>query len=139
VTDFEMVSVFTDLVSTLWTVFATYVSIIFAFLVVSYLASRTLQPVIVAIIVSLYTLVAAWAIWALNRSATLLVAVAGEMKRNVADGSSALDWHPAAQSPDFLIAVVPALVTIIALLAYFGSLFFFYYERKYPAISDSND
>ena len=137
-TDFELVSVFMGLVSTLWSIFASYVSIVFAFLVVSYLASRTLKPVIVLIVVSLYTLVAVWAIWALNRNATTLVAVVGEMKRKVAEGNSSLDWHPAAQAPDFLLAVVPLLVTIIGLLAYFGSVFFLYYHRKYSETQAAN-
>lgn len=132
-TDYEMLSILIEFASTIWTVFATYVSIVFAFLVVSYLVSSKLKPELISIVVALYTLVALWASWVLNRGSASLVALVAEMKRSIQDGTSSLGWHPAAATPDFLLAVIPVLVTLVALLAYIGSLVFFYYQRKNPA------
>ena len=40
--DFEMLSALTESINTLWTIFSIYVSIVFAFLVASYLAAGRL-------------------------------------------------------------------------------------------------
>lgn len=128
-----MLSVFMEIVNAIWTVFATYVSVVFAFLVVSYMVAGKLKPAIVSIIVALYTLVALWATWALNRGAASLTALVSEMKRNIAAGASSLSWHPATHTPDFLLTMIPVIVTFVVLLAYAGSLIFFCYQRRNPA------
>ena len=117
----------------MWGVFATYVSIIFAFLVASYIASSKLRPAIVSIVITLFTLVALWATWALNRGSVSAMAVVKEVKRGVQDGTSSLGWHPITGMPDSLLDIIPVIVTSVALLAYFGSLVFFFYQRKHPA------
>ena len=129
-TDFEMITVFMELVSTLWTVFATYVSIVFAFLVVSFMASGKLRSGLVSIVIFLYSLVSLWALWAMNRGSVSLVGAAREMKRQIQDGSSSLGWHPAANTPEFVLAIIPFVVTLVGLLAYGGSLLFFFYQRR---------
>lgn len=132
-TDSELLSAFMVAVETLWLIFSTYVSIVFAFLVVSYLVANRLQRSLAAISVALYTLVALWSAWALSRSSMSVTAVAAEMKARAQDGTSSIDWHPAANTPDVLISAIPLLITLIAVLAYIGSVFFFYIQRKSPS------
>jgi len=56
-TDHELLSTFIEFTNTLWTIFATYVSIVFAFLVAAYLVSSRLTPKVVSLVITLYSLV----------------------------------------------------------------------------------
>ena len=129
-TDFEMVSLLDQFISTTWSIFATYVSIVFSFLVVSYLVSNKLTPKIVYLVITLYTLVALWAVWGLNRTSANLGAALAEIRRQVQAGTSSLAWLPAAAVPDFIAAAVPIVVTGVAVIAYVGSIFFFMHQRN---------
>ena len=128
--DYELLDVFMMAVETLWIIFSTYVSIVFAFLVVSFLVAGKLQRSLAVIVIALYTLVVAWAVWAMSRGSASVAAIAGQMKLHAQDGSSSLGWHPAANTPDFVIWAIPVVITLIAFLAYIGSLFFFYIQRQ---------
>ena len=128
--DYELLSVFMYSVETLWTVFSTFISVVFAFLVVSYLAADKLQKSLAAIVMALYTLVVLWATWALSRTSASVSAAAGEMKARVQDGGSTLGWHPATHTPEFVIDAIPVVITLIAILSYIGSVFFFYVQRR---------
>lgn len=131
--DYELISVFITSVDALWVVFSTFVTVVFAFLVVSYLVASKLRRSLAAIVMALYTLVALWAAWAMSRGSASVTAIAAEMKLRVQDGTSSLDWHPAANTPDFLISAIPIVITLIALLTYVGSVFFFYIQRKHAS------
>ena len=129
-TDFEMISVTFEMINTLWTIFGIYVSIVFAFLVVSYLAASQLASRLVAIVITLYTLVALWSFWGLNRSAATLSSAIAEIQRAVTEDRSTLAWYPGASIPEFMLTVIPLLVTAIAVIAYAGSIAFFFHQRK---------
>jgi hypothetical protein len=129
-TDYEILSALNASISTLWTIFATYVSIVFAFLVAGYLTASELASRIVWVVVTVYTLVALWAIFGLNRTAASLIATSFEIKRAVLESGSSLGWHPIVKTPDLFLRGVPILVTAIAVAAYVGSMVFFFYERK---------
>ena len=135
-TDFELVSMLNDFINTTWFIFATYVSIVFAFLVVSYLASDKLAPRIVSIVIALYTLVALWAIWGLNRTSANLGASIAEIKQQVQAGASSLAWLPVASVPDFIVAAIPLVVTALAVIAYAGSIVFFVHQKRTGAAND---
>ena len=129
-TDYELVSLLIEFINTTWVIFATYVSIVFAFLVAGYFVSEKLAPKMISLVVSLYTLVALWSVFALNRNVVAIGAAADEIKRVLLEGDSTLDWVPVAATPDFLTPVIPILVTGLAIVAYAGSIFFFFYQRK---------
>ncbi len=129
-TDFELLSVFIEFINTTWTIFATYVSIVFAFLVAGYLVANALSAKIVSLVVTLYSLVAFWSVWALNRNVTAISATSRKMKEGILSGESSLDWFPMALAPEYLYVALPVLVTLIAVVAYAGSIFFFFYQRK---------
>ena len=129
-TDYEIVSVFNEFVSTTWSIFATYVSIIFAFLVASYLVASKLVPRIVAVVIVLFTLVSFWAVWGLNRTAANLVASIAEIKRRVQQDGASLGWLPATSIPDAMLHAIPFLITTVAVVAFAGSVVFFFHQRK---------
>ena len=129
-TDYELVSVLIEFINTTWAIFATYVSIVFAFLVAGYFVANKLAPKMILVVVTLYTLVALWSVFALNRNVVAIGAAAEEIRRAVQEGNSTLSWVPAATTPEFLAPVVPFMVTGLAIVAYVGSIFFFFYQRK---------
>ena len=65
-TDAELLSTFSSFVNTSWMIFTAYVSIIFAYLVAGYLISSKLGSKMVILVSTIYTLVAMWAIFAIN-------------------------------------------------------------------------
>ena len=129
-TDYELLSIFIEFINTTWAIFATYVSIVFAFLVAGYLVSKKLSSTIVSIVVTLYTLVAFWSVFALNRNVIAIGATVAEINRAVQEGESSLGWVPGVAAADFMTPLIPALVTGLAVVAYVGSIFFFFYQRN---------
>ena len=129
-TDYELLSIFIEFINTTWMIFATYVSIVFAFLIAGYLVARKLTPGIISLVVTLYTLVAVWSIFALNRNVVSISATAAELNRAVQEGDSSLGWLPAIESAELMTVLVPALVTGLGIVAYLGSIFFFFYQRN---------
>ncbi|MDA1371637.1 MAG: hypothetical protein O2971_12875 [Proteobacteria bacterium] len=132
-TDFELLTIFIEFINTTWTIFATYVSIVFAFLIAGYLVAKNLSAIIVSLVVTLYSLVAFWSVWALNRNVVAISATSREMKEGILSGQSSLGWFPMASAPEYLFVALPALVTLIAVVAYAGSIFFFFYQRKHDS------
>ncbi len=130
-TDYEMLSTVIEIVNALWAIFATYVSIVFAFLVASYLVADKLAPKIVSIVITLYTLVALWSVFGLNRISATASGMAFEIKRAVLEAGSSLGWHPIVGTPDQLFSAIPVFVTTVALVAYVGSIVFFFHQRKF--------
>ena len=129
-TDFELLTILIEFINTTWMIFATYVSIVFAFLIVGYLVAKKLTPKIISLVITLYTLVALWSVFALNRNVVSIGAAAAEINRAVQEGDSSLGWVPASAALDFMAPVIPVLVTGLAIVAYIGSILFFFYQRR---------
>lgn len=132
-TEHELITIFIEFVNTTWTIFGTYVSIVFAFIVASYLAAGRLSSIVVWLVITLYTLVAAWSVWGISMNATAISATVGEMKRRSLDESSSLDWLPILGLPDYMLPVIPILITSLAAVVYIGSIVFFFYQRRYAS------
>ena len=129
-TDYEMFEALTETISNLWTIFAVYVSIVFAFLVAGHLAARQLTARIVVLVISLYTLVAMWTLYGLNRTAATIAAVSAEIQRTVLESGSSLGWLPVMAASDTTIAAFPLVILGIGLAIYIGSMVFFFNEQK---------
>jgi len=130
-----MFSALSESINTLWTIFSIYVSIVFAFLVASYLVAGNLARTLASIIITLYTLVALWSLFGLNRTAATVVAIIFEIKRAVLETNSSLAWHPAVSTPNQIFSAYPAFITALALVAYVGSIFFFFQQRRLKSIN----
>jgi len=128
-TDYELLSVFIAFTNTVWLIFAAYVSIVFAFIVAAYLVANRLSPQVVRLVIALYSAVSIWSIWAIRQNAVAIAATAQEMKRVVAESGSSLSWVPQLGIPESMIPVIPWLITLVAAVAYIGSIFFFFYQR----------
>lgn len=135
--DHELLNTFIAFTNTLWMIFATYVSIVFAFIVAAYLVAGRLTSILVSLVVTLYSLVSIWSVWAIGQNANAVAATAREMKRLVAASQSTLGWVPQVSIPDYMIPILPKMITGIAFVAYIGSIVFFYYQRKIAWSRDS--
>ena len=133
-TDYELVSAMTDSLNLLWTIFATYVSIVFAFLVASYLVARKLAVGIVWLVLTLYSVVSVWAMFGLNRTTSTVIGLATEIKRMALDPGSTLGWHTAASTPDAVFSIIAAVNGSVGLIAYAGSIVFFFHRRHSRSI-----
>ena len=133
-TDYEIVSALTDSLTLLWTIFATYVSIVFAFLVASYLVARKLASGIVWLVLTLYTVVSVWAVFGLSRTSSTVIGLASEIKRMALEPGSTLGWHTAVSTPDVLFSVIVTVNGSVGLIAYVGSIVFFFHQRHSKSI-----
>lgn len=129
-TDYEMISAFSEIWSTAWAVFAVYITVTFAFLVTGYVVAKQLAPKIVRLILILYTVVAIWCFAGVERFARNGVNLGFEIKSSVQLGESGLAWTTMANEPDFMLSAVPILIWAIFLATYAGSVYFFFYQRN---------
>ena len=130
-TDYEMISTFTEFWNLVWVIFAAYVSITFAFLVVGYLISKKLASRMVGLVVGLYTLVALWCMVGINRFVTNAINLANEIKRVVEAGDSSLNWSVIVNQPDLVPTIVPILVMTVVVAGYVAAVVFFFHQRKF--------
>ena len=128
-TDYELLTIFIEFVNTTWMIFATYVSIVFAFIVASHLVASQLTSRVVSLVITLYTVVAVWSVWGISMNAISISATAGEMKRRLLEDSSSLSWLHLLEMPDFMRSIMPFLITLLAFVVYVGSIVFFFSQR----------
>jgi pheromone shutdown protein TraB len=133
--DADLLNAFTNFVNTSWMIFTAYVSVVFAYLVAGYLVSSKLGSNMALLVSTIYTLVATWAIFAINTNLQSISATAREIRRVVEEGESTLGWLPIVDIPDFLDTTMPVIVTFITVGAYVGSILFFYYQRNHNSES----
>ena len=129
-TDYELVSLLTESIMLLWQIFATYVSIVFAFLVATYLVSHKLAAKMVSTVIALYTLVVAWSLFGISRTSATVIALANEIKLSVLQGNASLAWHPVVSTPDLALTFIQFLNNGVAVFAYVASIIFFFHQRS---------
>jgi hypothetical protein len=137
-TDYELLTIFIEFVNTLWIIFATYVSIVFAFIIVSHLVASRLTSRVVSLVITLYTLVAVWSVWGIRQNSISISATVGEMNRRLLEESSTLGWLPILEMPDFVRSIIPNLITLVTFVVYAGSIVFFFYQRQVERHSDTS-
>ena len=138
-TDYELLTVIIEFINIVWAIFATYVSIVFAFIVASHLVAKKLTPRVVSLVITLYTLVALWAVWGISMNAFAISATAAEMKRRLVEESSSLGWLPMLEMPDIMRSTIPFLITLLGILVYVGSIIFFFYQRRAEQPSETSE
>ena len=138
-TDYELLTTLIEFINIVWTIFATYVSIVFAFIVASHLVAKKLTPRVVSLVITLYTLVALWSVWGISMNAFAISATAGELKRRLLEDNSSLGWLPLLEMPDFMRSTVAYLIMLLVFVVYVGSIIFFFYQRRVEPPSRSSE
>jgi len=137
-TDYELLTIFIEFVNTVWMIFATFVSVVFAFIVASHLVASQLTSRVVSLVITLYTLVAVWSMWGIRQNAIAISATTGEMDRRVLEDNSSLGWLPILEMPDFMRSIIPELITLLTFVVYAGSIVFFFYQRRVKRPSETS-
>ncbi len=129
--EYEMASLFFQVVETAHAAIANYLTVVFAVLVVSYFVAQKIERTSLIFLIVVYSV---FSIGMINEIFSLysdLIRLGWEMAVQFDAENSALSWLGMASSnasgPQWAI---PIIVTIACGLAYVGSLFFFYQIRK---------
>ena len=130
--EYELVDTFYTIASLLDQLIGSFVTLLFAFLVASYLVSSKLNRKMVTIVVALYSFMALrYTILYLNVSDDM-IALAEQITEFRLRGSSSLDWMVIGDG----LSVMHYTQTIAMFLSFAASLVFFFYTRHYTAVND---
>jgi len=132
-TDFEMSYLVLEQVSIAFTVLATYVSIVFAFLVAGYLVAHKLASSMVAILITLFTMISMMVAGIAVRAGRGISGLEEEIRRAVAEGRSSLSWNASALADSggsAMSTLIPLIFASIIIIAYIGALWFFFHQRQ---------
>ena len=120
--------IFNEYNNTMINFFSVYLSIVTAFLIVTYLVGAKLEKVVAVILVFLYCLASFWLILAVIAHFMTMTAHVHNMREAINQGID-FSYHFAAgrQGMETLFAI---LVIATPIAGYLVSLYFFYYTRK---------
>ncbi len=128
--DFEIVTLFNDLLNTSFARLSDFMVGLFALLITAYVAGRELSSRMAGLVILLYTLFSIATIVAAIASTHRFALAAGLVRRAGArDGSELSALFPMLPSPE----VVTPVITLLLLGAYVGGLSFFLLARRRPA------
>ena len=131
-TDFEMMSLVEAQVNTCLTLMTVHFSVVFAFIVASFMAAGKLSRALAIVAIALFTLVTgffALLVYGVLADATMLMAV---IREAVANGESSLGWVRFAQS-GARTETMATIAVVIVWLSYAGAMYFFMHQRRKPA------
>lgn len=126
-TEYEAISLFNEIFSNLVQVLFGYISILSAFLVMSYFAADKLNKVLAAIVITLFTLFAIMLVIQFNFLRIDLLNIY-EVILNIQSSSSEGNvWF--GNTPLWMVNIQTIVQNLITIGGYFGCLAFFYYQK----------
>ncbi|MGJ8563370.1 MAG: hypothetical protein ACSHXY_07440 [Alphaproteobacteria bacterium] len=129
-TEYEHTILFLEFAQAASSVMANYMALVFAMIVTSYMAAHRLDRLMTGIALTIYSLFALGfcnEIFQLYSDLSRLGISIADMGNNP---STSLTWFgPIATGPDFL-HILPEIIGGMIVLAYFGSILFFFRARK---------
>ena len=135
-TDFELAMLFKEYLSLLQSQYINLVSVIFAFLVAGYLAASKLRPMMVVVIITLFSAFVLDAMLALIFLSADTLRLQELMAARIEAGSTELLFHSGARgdtaSADFWFT---ASRVVAVAGGYIGSIVFFFYQRRTERIA----
>ena len=134
-TDYEMIDLFLTFGSNLESMVERFIALLFAFLIASYLVSAKLRPLMVTIVVALYSYMALRYVFFYFNIFADQITLARQIVASQDQPGSSLRWLDA--PPSTMLAIYYSQ-TVAMLLSYIASLvFFFYTRREFAKISDN--
>ena len=128
--DYESLALVYSQVTLILTELTIFISIVFSFLVVSYLVAQKLTRSMAAVLVTLFTIVVLISTAIFLRTSTGLVAFVAHLREAVAAGTSGLDWHPLMTSSGGSLTTLNYLTPSLFVLTYIVALVFFFQQRR---------
>ena len=130
-TEYEMASLLIGWTNSTEGLLQTFIGLLFAFLIASYLVSSKLTGPMVVIVIGLFTAIEISYILSFWGSASDMASLAVKITEIKTAGSPHLDWiFMNAEAGTF--KTLYAVQTAIMALSYLGALVFFFYTRHHP-------
>ena len=126
-TGLDLYLVFVEVIAATELVIERYTTLLFGFLVASYLISAKLDKVMVAIVLSLYSVMALRYSFLFVNTSDDVIAMAGELREMAASPDSNISWLEIGP-----VHIVFYGVFVVMILSYLASLVFFYRTRQSP-------
>ena len=130
-TNYELLALAVDTLANLQALFANYMTLLFAFLVTTYLVAARLTRGMSAIALVLFTALAISQIvemWLVNGD---VEGISAQLRARVAAGDDAVAWHGLVVN-HWEGDVITASQLISAIGGYFAAIAFFVHERRHP-------
>lgn len=127
-TEYEAYDTVLSLSSETYSLLFGYFSLVFAFLVMSYMAAKKLPDSLALVVIGLYTLATAVIVlsfYALNADLDNLYAYILERKM---EGDYDLSWF--GSNPVWIPQTLTGLQVLVGLGGYFGSIYFFFHNKR---------
>lgn len=130
-TEYELASLFYQVVDVANASLANFLTITSAMLIVCYLAAAKLDRVSSVLVLTLFTVFSMGMINEIYSEYRDLVGIGQEIAQAAGDAGSNLKWHGfALGNADGAGEFIPRWVVTMSLLAYFGTLWFFFHMRR---------
>ena len=128
--EFELISLYDESGALLGAQVDTYLTILFAFVVVGYLVADKLTKTMMYVAVGLFTEATFLVGFAMYRTCRDLVNLAGEIRAAGQGADSALAFHTLASEPVLIMASVPWMFMVLLGAAYGAVIFLFFHVRS---------
>lgn len=125
--ELELYSVFIEVIGASELAVERFTALLFGLLVASYLVGTKLDRVMVAVVLSLYSVMAIRYSFLFINTSDDVVAIASELRKLAASPDSSISWLEIGP-----VDIVFYGVFIVMVLSYFASLIFFYRTRQNP-------
>ena len=130
-TDYELGSLFVEYLAVLQDQYINYATVLFAFLLVGYFAAHKLKPLMVVLVLALFTAFAVDSMIAILLVNSDLSELTNLMRERIGEGSTALTYHAGARGDlDMQMTFFRPLRVFVLVGGYIGAVFFFFYQRK---------
>ena len=128
-TDHELLSLGIDMLANLQSLFTNYMTLLFAFIVTSFLVAHKLDRAMAVVVIVLFTALASSQLMEMLLVNMDVDALSEQLRARVAAGSEATAWHGlthARWQGDFI--TIMQLTSAVG--GYFAALFFFFHQRR---------
>ena len=130
-TGLDLYSIFIEVIAASELVVERFTTLLFGFLVASYLVSARLDKIMVAIVLSLYSVMAIRYSFLFINTSDDVIAMARELRAMAASTGSDIAWLEIGP-----VEIVFYGVFVVMVLSYLASLVFFFRTRKAPRSAD---
>ena len=134
-TEFELLTLYDEAGALLGAQVDTYLTILFAFVVVAYLVADKLTKTMMYVAIGLFTEATFLVVFAMFRTCRDIVNLAGEIRALGQDVGSPLSFHALATEPVFVMASVPWMFMGLIFVAYGAVMFLFVHVRSQGQIA----
>ena len=126
-TEYEAVSLFYEMINTSNSHLMGYISVLSAFLVMSWFAADKLSKVLMVIVLALFSLVSILLIMQINLTRTDMSSLYAYIIELRGTGTNGLEWF--LENPPWFVDSIPIVLNMVTIGGYISSIGFFLYKK----------